>query len=198
MRGRRALAILVAVGGLLFGALGITSTAADAMTPSAQRYFDRINDERASVGAPPLPRGPRAHGAGPGLGRPDGLDPESGASPGHHAGLQHAVVAGGRQHGSGCGHRGQLESVDEQRDPQRQHPQRRLHAGRHRRRDPRPTAPSTSISGSSRRSPRRAAVVAPAGAVGPVADLHPPDPSSRTRFPSILRRSRCSPRSSLR
>jgi hypothetical protein len=65
MRGRRALAILVAIGGMVFGALGITAmaavplaTAADAMTPSAQRYFDRINAERASVGAPPLREDP--------------------------------------------------------------------------------------------------------------------------------------------
>jgi uncharacterized protein YkwD len=60
MRGRRALAILVAIGGLLFGALGITAMAspADAMTPSAQRYFDRMNALRASVGAPPLREDP--------------------------------------------------------------------------------------------------------------------------------------------
>lgn len=54
------MAILVAIGGLLSGALGITlfASPADAMTPAAQLYFDRINAERASVGAPPLVEDP--------------------------------------------------------------------------------------------------------------------------------------------
>jgi len=64
MRGRRAWAILVAMGGVLFGALGLVSIVvtsappAGAMTPAAQQYLDRINAERARVGVPPLREDP--------------------------------------------------------------------------------------------------------------------------------------------